>query len=191
MGSGELRLFGGVVRDNAGEIVVHLREVSRSIRQEHGEGKFAIAAALGVAAVAATAGGVYLLYRRYSRKGKALATLEAVDSTMTAYLAHGIERDITPGDVEALAAALETFLDLRRKPEFSDVQIRVSNDVYEKLRDFLRSLRAFNEAAHEQLPALPKPPAAITNGGSLDLLLDELLGQVRYQESALDVVRAA
>src|SRR5579875_495142 len=178
--SGELQVFGGVVRDNAGRIVFMLRDASRRAPRL-GRGKFVIAAA---------AGGGYFLYRRYSRKGRTLAALESVESTITAYLGHARERRLTRGDVEALAAALQTFLDHLRKPEFSDVQLSLPKDGYEKLQDFLRSLHAFNRAAHEERPALPTPPAAITHGGSLEPLLDELLRQVRYQGSALEVVRA-
>src|SRR5579875_675058 len=153
--SGELQVFGGVVRDNAGRIVFMLRDASRRAPRL-GRGKFVIAAA---------AGGGYFLYRRYSRKGRTLAALESVESTITAYLGHARERRLTRGDVEALAAALQTFLDHLRKP-------------------------AFNHTAHEAHPALPTPPAAITPGGSLEPLLDELLRQVRSQGSALEVVRA-
>jgi|GEM_PF-3361614 hypothetical protein len=183
--SGELQVFGGVVRDNAGRIVFMLRDASRRAPRL-GRGKFVIVAVV----IAAAAGGGYFLYRRYSRKGRTLAALESVESTITAYLGHARERRLTRGDVEALAAALQTFLDHLRKPEFSDVQISLPKDVYEKLQDFLRSLHAFNHAAHEEHPALPTPPAAITHGGSLEPLLDELLRQVRYQGSALEVVRA-
>lgn len=183
--SGELQVFGGVVCDNAGRIVFMLREASRRAPRL-GRGKLVIVAVV----IAAAAGGGYFLYRRYSRKGRTLAALESVETTLTAYLGHARERRLTLGDVDALAAALATFLDYLRKPEFRDVQISLPNDVYEKLGDFLRSLHAFNQAAHEEHPALPTPPAAITDGGSLEPLLDELLRQVRYQESALEVVRA-
>ena len=181
--SGKLQVIGGVVRDNAGRIAHHLSEAA--CRAPRG-GKLAIVAV----AVAAAAGGGYLLYRRYSRKGKTLAALELVESAMTVYLGHARERSLTLDDVEALADALATFLNHLRKPEFSDAQISVSNDVHEKLGDFLRSLRAFNQAAHRQLPALPKPPSAVNEYISLETQLDELLGQVRYQQSALEVASA-
>ena len=70
--SGKLRVFGGVVRDNAGRIVHHLSEAARHAPPKGG--KLAIAAVV----VAAAAGGGYLLWRRCSRKGKTLAALELV-----------------------------------------------------------------------------------------------------------------
>jgi len=184
--SGRLQIFGGVVRDNAGRIMHHLSEAACRAPRLSGGGKLAIVAV----AVAAVAGGGYLLYRRYSRKGKSLAALELVESAMTAYLGQARERSLTLDDVEDLADALATFLDHLRKPEYRDAQISVPNDVHEKLRDFLRSLRAFNQAAHKQLPALPQPPLAVSEYTSLETLLDGLLGQVRYQQSALKVARA-
>ena len=92
--------------------------------------------------------------------------------------------------MEALAGALTTFLNHARKPEFRTAQINVSNDVQEKLQDFLRSLRAFNQTAYKQLSSLPKPPSAASEYISLETLLDELLGHVRYQHSALEVASA-
>lgn len=181
--SGKLQVFGGVVRDNAGRIVHHLSEAA--CRAPRG-GKLAIVAL----AVAAAAGGGYLLYRRYSRKGKTLAALELVESAMTVYLDHAREGKLTLDEVEALSDALGTFLNHLRKPEFRDAQIIVSNDVQEKLRDFLRSLRAFNQAAHKKLPALPKPPSAVSKYISLETLLDELFEQVRYQQSVLVMASA-
>lgn len=74
VGSGELQIFGGVVRDNAGRIVFMLREASRRALRLGGGRLF-----LGAVVVAAAAGGGYLLYRHYSRKGRTLAALERCD----------------------------------------------------------------------------------------------------------------
>lgn len=188
--SGKLHVFGGVVRDNFGRIVLHLPEAIRS-KPKNGLDEIAVGTAISVAVVTVVVGFAYLVYRRFTRKERVLlAALEAVDNQMTAYLVHAQEHNLTLDDAEALSAELAMFLELWRKPEFSDVQISVSSDVDERLRDFVRFLHAFNEAARKQVLALPKPPAAITDGISLKPLLNELLGQIRYQESILDLVRA-
>lgn len=186
--SGELHVFGGVVRDSAGQIVLHLREAIRKPQNELG--KYSLAVIVGAAVGAAVGFAGYHLHRRLSRKGRALAALESVDSTMSAYLVSAQQHCLTIADVEALSAALTSFLEMWRRPEFRDVQIKVSSEVYMRLHDFLRSVRSFNQAAHAQLPVLPNPPAVVADGSSLDSLLDELLEHVRYQEAALDVVRA-
>lgn len=187
--SGDLRIFGGVVREASGPIAHHLVE---AIRREprRASGKVAIGVGIGVV-VAAAAAGAYWVYGRVSRKKRALAALNPVDDTMAAYLAHARDRHLTIDDVEAFAAALSTCLDTWRKPEFREVQILVSDDVSEKLRDVLRCLCAFNQAAHEQVVALPEPPPSTLDGGSIVTLLDDLLEQVIYQESALEALRVA
>jgi hypothetical protein len=189
--AGDLRIFGGVVREVGGPIAHHLQEAMRREPSE-GASRFGLATAIGVAIGAVAVGGAYLVYRRFSRKQRVLEALEAVDNKMTTYLVNARDRDLNLSDVQALSTALATFLGIRRRPEFHDVQITVPDEVYQKLRDFLRSLQAFNEAAHEQLFALPAPPpATITDGTSIDWLLDDLLEQAFYQESAFDLVNAA
>jgi len=186
--AGELHVFGGVVRDNAGQIVLHLREAIRNTPRNK-VGPIALAVGIGMAVGALAAGGVYYVYTRRSRKGRLLAALEAVDGEMSTYLVHAQQRALTPDDVESLSTALAAFVDVWHQPKFRDVEISVPDDVYQRLQDFLASLRAFNEAAQHQLPALPKPPAAMADGSSTAALFDDLLGQVRYQESILDRVR--
>lgn len=185
--TGQLQVFGGVVRDNSGRIVYMLREAGRSVRRVGGA-KLAIVA-LAIAAAGAAAWGIWLLVNR--RKAKTLTALESVESSMTTYLGRARKRKLRVDDVEALVAALTTFLELRRDPKFKRVQLSVPDDVYEKLRDLVQALQAFNESAHERCSALPEPPALVSNDGALEPLFDNLLQQVRYQGAALELVRAA
>src|SRR5216684_9150983 len=78
--SGELGIFGGVVRDNSGRIVYMLKEGAR-LAPRMVKGKIAIA----VFGVAAVAGLGYWAYKRYSKKGKIIAQLESLDAAILTY----------------------------------------------------------------------------------------------------------
>lgn len=134
--TGRLRLFGGVVRNNAGHVVRMLKEGSKTARFGGSTG------AAGLVLAAAALG--YGIYRRFGSKAKVLDALEAVERAMLTYASAAQAQRLTVDHIRGLASELQNLMTTMASPEFRDANFALDAEAANKLREFYASLRTFN-----------------------------------------------
>ena len=172
-----LKIFGGVVRNKAGEIVYHL---SKAKTWPSRSGWYLAAT---VAAVATVAGTTYYLYRKSSKRGRALNALERLEKATWIYLRRAQDGFLSLDQVRNLSTDLQRFIELVEELGDQHTGIAVDDrDVLSRLIDFHNSLRAFNLKL-SGLSNSPKsvPPPASEPDNLLDLT-KQVQAQLMFQE---------
>lgn len=171
--SGQLSIFGGVVRDNAGRIAYMLKEGTKLSRRARGPW------AIGILALAAAAGVGYAIYRVARRKPKHFE-LRDVDRAILTYASEAQAQRLTVEQIRALASELESLADAMESPELKDATFELDSQVASKLRDFYLSVRTFNLQLQAQIAPTRELPELIESDCPLALtraIRDQLLFQ--------------
>jgi hypothetical protein len=180
---GQLEIFGGVVRNNQGQIVCMLKETIEK-GSKYGKGRIAIIAIAG----AVVAGTGYLAYKKFSKKGKAINQLQVIDKAALNYATKAKEGNLNIKDLEKFSNELVKFIGLMSQDKYKDVEIVVDEQTIKKLEELYFVIYNFNKSVCEiepsSRPTLPEPVKH-------DDLLEIIAGintQIKFQEDALEYV---
>jgi hypothetical protein len=162
--TGQLSIFGGIVRNNAGRIVYMLKEGTRLARFARGPW------ALPALAVAAAAGVGYGIYKLLSDRPKALEELEAVDRAILTYGSAAHAQRLNVEEIRSLAAELQNLIAAMESPELKDAAFDLDAEAADKLREFYASLRSFNMRLKEEVKRTREVPQLVDTGRVLELV---------------------
>ncbi|MFQ3789626.1 hypothetical protein [Halomonas sp. A29] len=175
--SGQLHLFGGVIRDNAGKIVYHLKGGVEQAAKS-GNGKVLIA----VGAVTALAVGGYFIYKKFNKKEAASGEGEKLQEKMSEYLIAASQQDFSLANIQALSKEISTFMKscdaagISPDKIFADRQIAIKfKEVYDALVDFNSRLARSKEVTYEHPLNIGDNSAQILRGISKQLNIQKAL----------------
>lgn len=179
--SGKYRLFGGVVRDQAGHVVKMLDPVSgRLSRLAKVNPKLTITAGVVGALIGV---GSAMAWTRFNKKARLGRQLAAVDSALKATIAKRPSLEFTRDDLQELQARIGEFLHLTSSEEYRTVRLTIDESARKNLIAFAEALRLFStELASEAL--LQEPVPELPSGTSHDPLplVDAIWRQLEYQQ---------
>lgn len=182
--SGQLGVFGGVVRNNAGQILYHLKEGTKLAR--FAKGPFL----LPVLALAAVAGIGYCAYKFMSRKATALEELETIDRAVLTYASLAQTERLGVEDIRALESELQKFISVVEAPEFKDTHLELDAECANKLREFYESVRTFNLRLRDKINAGSEVPQLVMTN-NVPELAHHISQQLAFQKSAWPIHVAA
>lgn len=171
---GPLRITGGVVRNNAGQIVHILKDSAEKASRSSNP---YILAAIAAAAIAAI---TYSVYNSNKKKRTAESTLQpssefptidpdAFEKAIRAYWESTRDQHLSLDEIRGLATELQTFIEFMESSDFQNAKISIDNaDILEKLRDFHNSLRALNLKLQEGKQIPKEVPPALTTYDALE-----------------------
>ncbi len=129
--SGTYKIFGGVVRDNMGQIVLHLKEVGLQNTRKLSKKNLPVVIGVGVTLVAV--GGTYYVYKRFKSKKKQELNqqLTDIDNNINNYFASRGFANLTRDDIQNLIDSLKNVLE---NPSFH--HIKMDKQYYDKIIEF-------------------------------------------------------
>jgi len=182
--SGDLRLFGGVVRDNSGQIVYMLKEGAQQAAKTR-NGKIVIA----FVAAATVAGAGYYIYKKCNKKAAAQDIGGQVEAGIQQYLANASHQRFYAEQINELWKEIARFLDACKAAGLDSSQVFLKgdvavilNEVYNALVDFNRRLAV--EHKMKYCAPLEKPKSSHQT-------LAEIKEQLLFQSRAIEAVNAA
>lgn len=158
--SGTYKIFGGVVRDEAGQIIYHLKNynVIEKVVENTKKINKKVLIGIGSAAVLAAVGGTaYYFYKNYKQKKEKVLNeqLNTVDKNIATYFTRGNFANLTRNDIDDLINSLST---LSNNPQF--INIKTDKEFYNKIVEFSKFINqnTSNLALHKQEQILlPEP----------------------------------
>ena len=171
--SGTHKIFGGVVRDNAGKIVHFLRESTSDasvVRDRR--------VLIGIGVVVVVSAAAYYAYRKLSKRESMLAQLKNVEKSSYGYLESAKNRRLSLQEVRQLASDIQKLIKIMEQSNFVSIN---DPDALQKLRDFHTSVRNFNLQLQDGGKITANVPPALETDSVTDLTR-QLLGQLRFQE---------
>lgn len=175
--SGQLQLFGGVIRDNAGKIVYHLKGGMEQAAKS-GNGKVLIA----VGAVTALAVGGYFIYKKFNKKEAASDKGIKLQKKMSEYLISASQQDFSLANIQTLSSEISAFMKncdtagISPDKVFADRQTAIKfKEVYDALVDFNSRLARSKEVTYEHPLNIGDNSAQVLLGISKQLSIQKTL----------------
>lgn len=158
--TGQYKRYGGVVRTTGGQIVKHLKPISKEAKKLAGNHK-KVAIALGAITLVGTLtlGVVWELTGK--KKKQVEARLQRIDQAFSTVVGNGASATMGHEQLEEMYIAVNDFLVLTKEPGYSNVKLMLSNEHRRLLLDFTEALRKFNLQLANDTALEVEPPELI------------------------------